>query len=221
VPDTYLELLERIHAHLRPATYVEIGVHEGDSLVLASQETRAVGIDPAPSVTRPVASTTTVVPRTSDEVLAGNELSRLLDGRPVELAFIDGMHLFEWALRDFIQLERHCTPASTILVHDCYPLDEVTAARDRTTVFWSGDVWKLVLCLRDNRPDLRIAVADVEPTGLAVVRGLDPWSTVLADRYDELCARYVAMGYDAIADDKERQLRLVSGEWPVVRKLLA
>ena len=199
VPDTYLDLLRRIHAHVRPTTYVEIGVHEGDSLVLASPGTHAVGIDPTPSICRPLGPTTTVVRRTSDEMFAGDELSQLLDDRPVELAFIDGMHLFEYALRDFIGLERRCTPASTILVHDCYPLDEVTAARDRTTMLWSGDVWKLVVCLREHRPDLRIAVVDVEPTGLALIRGLDPASTVLAERYEELCDRYVGLGYDAIS----------------------
>jgi hypothetical protein len=35
----------------------------------------------------------------------------LLGGLPVELGFIDGMHLFEFALRDFMNLERLCTPA--------------------------------------------------------------------------------------------------------------
>lgn len=221
MPDTYLDLLRRIHAYVRPTTYVEIGVHEGDSLAQVSPGTRAVGIDPTPSLCRPLGPMTTVIPRTSDEVLAGDELSRLLDDRPVELAFIDGMHLFECALRDFIGLERRCTPASTILVHDCYPLDEVTAARNRTTVLWSGDVWKLVLCLREHRPDLQIAVVDVDPTGLALIRGLDPSSQVLAEQYDELCERYLGMGYDAIAAEKERQLCLVSGDWAVVRKLLA
>jgi hypothetical protein len=220
VPETYLDLLERIHAYVRPATYVEVGVHEGDSLSLAREGTRAIGIDPNPTVRRRLSAMTTVVRRTSDEVLPSDELSRLLGHRPIELAFIDGMHLFENALRDFIQLERRCTPRSIVLVHDCYPRDEITASRDRTTVFWSGDVWKLVLCLREHRHDLRIAVADVEPTGLAIVRGLDPSSRVLSDRYDELCARYVDMGYDAIADDKERRLGLVVGGWHALRKVL-
>ena len=195
-------------------------VHEGDSLVLVSPGTRAIGIDPTPSVRRPLSPMTTVIARTSDEVLAGDELPHLLDDQPVELAFIDGMHLFEYALRDFIGLERRCTPVSTILVHDCYPFDEVTAARDRTTLLWSGDVWKLVLCLNEHRPDLRIAVVDVEPTGLALIRGLDPSSRVLSERYDDLCARYVGMGFGAIADDKARRLSLVPGDWAHVRKLL-
>ena len=74
----------------------------------------------------------------------------------------------------------------TILVHDCNPIDEVTAARERTTAVWSGDVWKTVVALRRHRPDLSVVTADVAPTGMAIVTGLDPTSTVLFDRYDEL-----------------------------------
>jgi len=216
----YLDLLRRVHAHLRPRTYVEIGVHEGDSLALAAPGTRSVGIDPSPSVRHPLGPDTSVLEQTSDAAFAGDELTRLLDGRPIELAFIDGLHLFECALRDFIAIERRCTPSSTVLVHDCYPRDELTSARDRTTVFWSGDVWKLVLCLAAFRPDLRVAVADVAPTGLAVVRGLDPDSDVLSRSYEDLCARFIGLGYDAVADDKAARLHLVPGDWPTVRALL-
>ena len=216
----YLGLLRQVHEHLRPGTYVEVGVHEGASLALAAPGTRSVGIDPTPSVRGPLGPDTTVLRQTSDVAFSGDEVSRLLAGRPIELAFIDGLHLFECALRDFIAVERHCTPASTILVHDCYPRDEVTSARERTTVFWSGDVWKLVLCLGELRPELQVAVADVAPTGLAIVRGLDPTSEVLSRHYDDLCARFVDLGYDAIAEDKSRRLRLVPGDWPTVRALL-
>ena len=216
----YLGLLRQIHEHLRPSTYVEIGVHEGASLALVEPGTRAVGIDPTPSVRHPLTSDTSVLQQSSDAAFSGDELSRLLDGQPVALAFIDGLHLFECALRDFIALERRCTPSSTVLVHDCYPRDAVTSARDRTTVFWSGDVWKLVLCLAEVRPDLHVAVADVAPTGVAIVRGLDPTSDVLSRQYDDLCARFVGLGYDAVAEDKPSRLRLVPGDWPTVRALL-
>jgi hypothetical protein len=218
--DDYLGLLRRIHEHLRPATYVEIGVHEGASLALAAPGTRSVGIDPEPSVRRPLPPNTTVLQQTSDAAFSGDVLSRLLGGRPIALAFIDGLHLFECALRDFIAVERRCTRSSTILVHDCYPRDEVTSARDRTTVFWSGDVWKLVLCLAELRPDLQVAVADVAPTGLAIVRRLDPASDVLCRHYDDLCARFVGLGYDTVSDDKPRHLHLVPGDWPTVCALL-
>src|SRR6476620_5703233 len=101
----YLDLLRRVHAHLRPRTYVEVGVHEGDSLALAAPGTRSVGIDPTPSVRHPLGPDTSVLQQTSDAAFAGDELTQLLDGRPIELAFIDGLHLFECVLRDFIAIE--------------------------------------------------------------------------------------------------------------------
>jgi hypothetical protein len=216
----YLGLLRQVHGHLRPSTYVEVGVHEGASLALAVPGTRSVGIDPTPSVQHRLGPDTTVLQQTSDAAFSGDELSRLLGERPIDLAFIDGMHLFECALRDFIAIERRCTPSSTILVHDCYPRDEATSARERTTVFWSGDVWKLVLCLVEIRPELQVAVADVAPTGVAIVRGLDPASDVLSRHYDDLCARFIDLGYDAVAADKPGRLHLVPGDWPTVRALL-
>ena len=45
----------------------------------------------------------------------------------MELAFIDGLHLFEQVLRDFINVERHSSPSTVVLLHDCLPLDEATA----------------------------------------------------------------------------------------------
>jgi hypothetical protein len=60
----------------------------------------------------------------------------------------------------------------------------------------------------------------VPPTGLAVVRGLDSGSTVLADRYDEICARYIDMSYSVLDEDKDGQLNLVPDDWNVVRELL-
>ena len=214
----YLGLLRKIHEHLRPSTYVEIGVHEGDSLALVASGTRSVGIDPAPSVRHALGPDTTVLQQTSDAAFSGDELSRLLGGQPVALAFIDGMHLFECALRDFIAVERRCTPSSTILVHDCYPRDEVTSARDRTTVFWSGDVWKLVLCLTEfNDPGPAGCGRRRGADGSRIVGGPDPASEVLSEHHDDLCARFVGVGYDAEADDRPRRPRLVSGDWPTVR----
>src|SRR4029079_11820702 len=62
-----IDLLSSIHNWLRPRTYVEIGIAQGDSLVLAAPGTRALGVDPAPQVTRPVPPTTTIFAETSDD----------------------------------------------------------------------------------------------------------------------------------------------------------
>jgi tetratricopeptide (TPR) repeat protein len=216
----YLKLLERIHGHLRPRNYVEIGIFAGASFCLAHPPTLALGIDPDPQIAAPPSPHHRIFRMTSDAFFAGRDLARALDGRPVELALIDGMHQFEFVLRDFMNLERHCAPASTILVHDCFPLDETSAARERTTGFWSGDVWRAILALRKWRPDLRLHTVAARPTGLGVIRNLDPGSRVLADNLERICAEFLRVGYESIAEHRREALNVVPNEWPAVQALL-
>jgi hypothetical protein len=221
----YFDLLDRIHQHLRPRTYVEIGVSTGRSLTLALPGTRCIGVDPEPQIIFSLPRRARIFHQTSDAFFADHDLRTLLGGLPVDLAFIDGMHHFEYALRDFINLERFAGDRTTVLVHDCLPVDEVTAARERTTDFWSGDVWRLILLLRRWRPDLEVAVVDWGPSGVGVISGLDPGSSVLSDHYDEIVAEYLALPYSALDDgstggSKAEQLQVVPGTWPAVAPLL-
>lgn len=185
----YLDFLEALSHRLRPATYLEVGVRGGHSLA-RSTAARNVGIDPAFSITVPLRGTVSLERTTSDEYFARPDATAWL-GRPVELAFIDGMHLFEYALRDFINVERYCSWSSVIAFDDMFPRNVDEAARDRHTDAWTGDVFWMQDVLRTYRPDLTVLVADTAPTGLLLVTGLDPESTVLADAYDEIVERYV------------------------------
>ena len=216
----YLDLLPMIHSHLRPRTYVEIGVFDGQSLALARPETRAIGVDPEPKVTRPLGPNTSIRITTSDDYFASQDLAADLEGLPIDLAFIDGMHQFEFALRDFINIEKHSTPKSTILIHDVYPLTRVTAERERKTLFWSGDIWRLILILRKYRPELAVNVIATAPTGLGVVRGLDPGSKVLTKRMEEIVGEYLALDYSALDADKAGMLALFPNDWERIKALL-
>jgi len=213
----YFELLDRIHQHLVPRTYFEIGVSTGRSLTLVLPGTIAIGVDPAPNPIFPIRRGTRIFHQTSDEFFSQHDLQALFGGLPLDLAFIDGMHHFEFALRDFMNLERSSNPETTVLVHDCLPIDEVTAERERCTQVWSGDVWRLIVLLREWRPDLDIAVIDSGPTGLGLIRSLDRNSTVLQSHYDEIVEQYLAMPYTSLANaSKNSTLNVISGDWPVV-----
>lgn len=216
----YHQTIERIHRHLRPGTYVEIGIAAGDTLAMAAAGTTVIGIDPNPRLSYPVRQGMRIFSTTSDEFFAQHDLCAELGGRPLDLSFIDGMHLFEFALRDFVNLEQYCGPSSTCLVHDCYPLDARTSDRDRTTRFWTGDVWKLILCLKKYRPDLDIHTVAAAPTGLAVIRRLDPKSRILRDRLDHICEEFVALPYSVLHGDKPAQLNMVQNNWLSVKALL-
>jgi hypothetical protein len=214
------ELLSSIHNWLRPRTYVEVGVAEGHSLLLASPGTRAIGVDPAPAVTRPLPAEMTIYPETSDAFFGQRDVRALLGGLPVELGFIDGMHLFEFALRDFMNLERLCTPGSTILFDDCCPLDRRSAERDRTTSFWTGDVWRVIPALKKYRPELRIHTIAVAPTGLVIVRGLNPESRILTENYDAIVSEFRAMDYGALESDRTAFLNMFPNDWERIKGIL-
>ncbi len=193
----------------------------GYSIALALPETRAIGVDPEPKIARPLGPHVSIRATTSDAYFAGGDVSGDLGGHPVDLAFIDGMHQFEFALRDFINIEKHCSPRSTVLIHDCYPLNRLTAERERQTQFWSGDIWRLILALRKYRPDLSVNVIATSPTGLGMVRRLDPHSKVLSERYEEILREYLAMDYSVLDADKPGMLALYPNDWGKVQALLA
>jgi hypothetical protein len=218
--DGYHVVLERLYRALAPETAVEIGVFMGDSLALFRPPTIAIGVDPKASILTPLSTETHVYAETSDAFFAGRRYQALLGERPLSVGFIDGLHLFEQALKDFIGLEALCGPRSVIVFHDTTPLDEPTQSRERDTVFHSGDVWRVILCLKELRPDLDILTVATAPTGLTIVTGLDPGSRVLAERFDETVARYLDVPFSAIASDAENALNLVPNDWDYVRSHL-
>ncbi|HEX4647230.1 MAG TPA: class I SAM-dependent methyltransferase [Steroidobacteraceae bacterium] len=218
--EDYLHVLGRIHRHLEPRTYLEIGVARGDSLALVLPSTLAIGIDPQPNLRKAPAAHHRIFAATSDEFFARQDVLEELGGRAIDLAFIDGLHRFEQALRDFINVERLCARSSVILVHDCCPLDARTAQREQVTGFWSGDIWRLLLLLRERRPDLLVHTIAAPPTGLGIVLNPDPDSRALSDQFEELTREYLAKDYAVLEGFKARSLGLVANHWPTVRALI-
>jgi hypothetical protein len=217
----YYDILRRVHADLRPRTYVEVGVRAGASLALADGCAVRIGIDPDPVLDPALElQDAVIIEMASDEAFAAGEVERALHGSALDLAFIDGMHLFEFALRDFANLERLAHSASVILVHDCLPIDAVTSSRERTTDVWTGDVWKLVPCLLENRPDLHVVTADVPPSGLAFISRLDPGSTVLDGLQEALERRWVDVGYGWLAGDARGRLHVADDAWDATRGVI-
>lgn len=202
-PD-YYTVLRWIHEILKPASYVEIGVRQGDSLRTALPDTTCIAVDPLPALVGPLPARTQVLPITSDTFFKSYDLSVLLGAPHYSLAFIDGLHLFEQTLLDFIHLERLASHSSIIMLHDCLPLDRVTAERVRTTHFYSGDVWKLPMCLTVHRPDLRLVTIRTAPTGLCLVGRLDPTSNLLEKGYTGYLAEYTPLDFDYYKDHPEQ-----------------
>jgi hypothetical protein len=192
----YRRFLSGLHERLEPPTYLEVGVRRGGSLALARPP--AVGIDPDYDLNVELSDRVVLFRETSDEYFSRPDPLQPFDGRPVSLAFIDGMHLAEYALRDFINIERHVDWTSVVVFDDILPRNATEALRNRETRAWTGDIFKISAILERHRPELICLRVGVEPTGLLVVLGLDPSSTVLQDRYDDIVANVVTPDPQAV-----------------------
>jgi hypothetical protein len=135
------------------------------------------------------------------------------------------MHLFEFALKDFINVERYCTASSVVVFDDMLPRDVDEAARDRHTQAWTGDVFKLRDALVALRPDLRLTLVDTEPTGLLIVSNLSSTNRVLEANLPELVATYVQPDPQRIAPEVlDRSIAvtpdaaLSMADWRAIRK---
>ena len=161
------ELLAAMHAVIQPKQYLEVGVQHGTSLNLAVTADRAAGIDPAPLVT--AHGNQAIYRMTSDDYFEQANDADIQS--PIDFGFIDGMHRFEYAVRDFLNMERYTHNRSVIVFDDVLPRNQEEANRVQCPGDWTGDVWKVTHMLLKYRPELQIREVNTTPTGTLVVWG--------------------------------------------------
>jgi hypothetical protein len=118
----------------------------------------------------------------------------------LSVSFLDGMHLVEFLLRDFINTERNSHPDGIIIMHDCCPRDIAMTTRDFETLplhaGWTGDVWKLLPILQRYRPDLKLTMLDSATTGLLLITNLAPENDTLSRNYNVILESYKDISLD-------------------------
>ncbi len=217
--------LQTFHQLLQPRTYFEIGVDRGQSLTLS--RTKSIGVDPSYTITREIHCDVQTFLQTSDDFFATPGNFAHFGGVPVDLAFIDGMHLAEYALRDFANIERHMSPGGVVILDDVMPRNSLESYRvRRTRESWTGDVFKVHEVLQKYRPDLTLIPLNTEPTGSYLIVGLDPQSTVLHDAYDDFKdflespdPQNVELSWLRREDAHDPHRIIASDIWPQVREL--
>lgn len=201
----YQEFIAHLHRTLSPNTYFEIGTLNGGTLKHSS--CASIAVDPAFQLSSEVIGrkpSCQFFQTPSDTFFRKHDPRNLL-GSEIDLAFLDGMHLFEFLLRDFINTEKYCRRNSIILLHDCLPpgfymtsrlIEDPIREHSKYPGWWTGDVWKVVPILEKYRPDLSITVLDCAPTGLVMITNLDPNSCELAVRYGEIIGAHSSANID-------------------------
>jgi hypothetical protein len=198
--EDYYTVIARLHRYLQPRTYFEIGVANGDTLALS--ECPAIAVDPRLEINQDVigAKTACLLFQTTSDAFFSAHDPKILLGDRIDMALIDGLHLFEYVLRDFINLERSMKRNSVLLLDECIPVDAHVCRRrpdDRSFAgesahpdWWAGDVWKAIVALKNSRPDLRIHAFNAAPNGLIAITNFNPSSEDFAARYFDLVADY-------------------------------
>ncbi len=200
----YLDYIERLSKALAASRYLEIGTCEGASLERI--DCASIAIDPDFRINRPIIGRKPqchLYQMPSDDFFAAHDV-RAITGGSIDLAFLDGMHHYEFLLRDFINTERLCHSRSIVLLHDCLPPNFEMTNRDGTEGklnrkyrhYWAGDVWKVVAILAKHRPDLKLTLLDCPPTGLVAVSNLNPASRSLSDRLPAIISGYATAPTD-------------------------
>lgn len=180
------EFLTTLHRLLQPRTYVETGIQKGASMTLS--RVPSIGIDPEFVVDHEICADVQLARTTSDEFFARADPIAHLPVRTVDLGFIDGMHLSEYALRDYLAIERFTAPTSVLVFDDMLPRSIDEAARKRHTRQWTGDVYKAAQALRDLCPDVLVIEVNTTPTGVVVVLLPDASRNGILPGYDDWLA---------------------------------
>jgi hypothetical protein len=195
----YHRFLRSLHDACLFDWYLEIGCRSGESF--APVRSKTVAVDPFFRAEINIIGKKPalhVFQQTSDDFFASGFLAQ--NGIRLGLAFLDGMHLFEFLLRDFINTEAAMAPGGVIMLHDCVPYGAEMTTRDLANLppgAWTGDVWKLIPILQRWRPEVRVTVLDCRTTGLVCVSGLNPESRVLAENYEQIVSEFAGLDLDA------------------------
>jgi Glycosyltransferase 61 len=123
------------------------------------------------------------------------KLYELLENSTLSCSFIDHAHHFEDVLKNFIELEKASNNLTLVALDNVLPRSGEEASRVRVIDRWMGDVWKIVLVLREYRPDLKIVVIDDRGTGLIFITNLDSQSTTLQDSLNEIIKKYIELPF--------------------------
>lgn len=175
--------LAALHERLQPRTYLEVGVNRGQSLTLS--RVPSIGVDPDFNVTSEIQADVHLARMTSDEFFARPNPLAHLPINVLDLAFLDGMHLAEYTVRDYLAVERFTHPGTVVVFDDMLPRNVREANRYRQSGSWTGDVYKSFELLRRLRPDLVVIEVATVGSGVGVVLCPDASRGGVLEGYDD------------------------------------
>lgn len=181
---TRIEVLNAIIEKKSVSNYLEIGVNRGKCLFNIKGAENRMAVDPFFNFNlwkkvKAIAKNTDNLKNEYFEVSSDvffKENTQFLTENKLDLTFIDGLHTYEQSLKDTLNTLNHLNENGVIVLHDCNPLDELAAfpansiddARKELANLpnwkniWNGDVWKTIVYIKKNHPELTAFVLNTD-----------------------------------------------------------
>lgn len=169
--------LTRIGQLLDAQSYLEIGISKGNTF-RSLKLPKKVGVDPQfkfnPAQYRQPG--VELYEMTSDVFFADFAGSEKFD-----MIFIDGLHIFQQAYRDFCNSINHAHDRTVWLIDDVIPSDEFSALPDQREAVrrrekagvssraWHGDVYKVIFAIHDLHPNYTFVTVNTEGNPQTIV----------------------------------------------------
>lgn len=131
---TRWEIINAIIADRGYKSFLEIGTKYGETFSQVKTPVK-VSVDPSPD-------TKATYIMTSDEYFQKHK-------DRFDIVFIDGLHECKQAFRDVQNALEILNSGGVIVMHDCHPQTEEMQEEYHGQYFWTGDVWKAFVQLRE------------------------------------------------------------------------
>jgi hypothetical protein len=131
---------------------------------------------------------------TSDDFFAKNT-------KKFDIVFVDGLHIEEQSTKDIHNALKVLNENGTIVVHDCLPHCE-----EFIKVCWNGTVFRSIIDLRYNNPELSVCVVDTD-CGCGVIQKQPPFQTLYDSAPIDL-----AKTYYYYEKNKQELMNIISSE---------
>lgn len=168
---SYLTVLDSLHKYFNTDyMYFEIGTNKGNSIKLSKGH--SVGVDPNFIVDQNIINKkqTLQLFQTTSTNFFDQYASTIFENQKINMAFIDGLHHSNQVFIDFVNTEKFSLENTIFIFHDVLPRTYETALKERETQSWTGDVWKTIWILYQERKDLDFIFIDAPPSGMLIVQ---------------------------------------------------
>ena len=167
--------------------YLELGVFNGH-VFFRVKSTFKIAVDPefkfdalrkiGKTIINPYNLFNKYYSKTSDDFFE-QDAPGLFAKNKIDIALVDGMHEYAYALRDVENILNYLNDDGVIIMHDCNPANKEAARtyeewkEKGMTGQWNGDVWKAIVHLRSTRKDIDVFVLDCD-YGIGIITKRKP-----------------------------------------------